>query len=198
MDLGPRLNEIHLQMLAGSRTASRDLFVAALGPLRGFLANRFPSLSADERHDLATDAVVIYVTDPSRCDIAKGSLWTYLCMIANADAIDLLRQSANQRQLLEKKVQTDVEFWASRAKDVFRDENAIDARHLMKMYGNKLVSSEVEAKVLALMLNDEKDTGAFADVLGIDPVAPDTERTVKQAKDRLLVRMKRLRNELGR
>lgn len=197
MDLKGRLNELHDRMLAGSRTASRDLFVTALGPLMGFLASRFPSLSDDDRYDLASDTILIYITNPQGCDSNKSSLWSYLCRIARADAIDLLRKTTNREELLSEKVETDVEFWASRAKDVFRDEDAIDARRIMSLYGHKLATNETEAKVLALILHDEYRTSEFAQALGLDLSAPATEEVVKKAKDRLLLRMKRLRDELS-
>lgn len=195
MDLKARLNEIHDRMLAGSRTAARDLFVEALDPIRAFLARRFRGLSDDERHDLATDAILAYATDPGRCDTSRSSLWSYLCRIAMRDAIDLIRKSRRQSELL-KEVENDVEFWTSRAKDLFRGEDAIDARQIMKLHGGQLVTNEHEAKVLSLILQEEKKTESFAQALGIDPVAPDTEKLVKQAKDRMLLRMKRLRDEL--
>ena len=108
----------------------------------------------------------------------------------------MVRKRETREQLFDKKVESDVEFWAARAKDVFRGEAAIDARHLMAMHGKKLVSNEVEAKVLALILNEEKDTCAFAEALGIDSAGPDTEKTVKQTKDGILARIKRLRDEI--
>jgi DNA-directed RNA polymerase specialized sigma24 family protein len=196
MDLAERLNEIHLRMLDGSRTASRDLFVAALYPLRGFLASHFHTLTEDDLHDLATDAIVFYATAPEQCDITKSSLWTYLCMIARADAIDRARKNANRERLLDKKTETDVEFWAARAKDVFRGEDAVDARHIIRLYGKRLVTNPIEANVLALILNDEKDTAEFAAALGLNPAAADIEKSVKKAKDRMLVRIKRLRHEI--
>jgi hypothetical protein len=196
MDLKNRLNEIHERMLAGSRTASRDLFTVALKPLIGFLAGRFPSLSNDDLYDLASDAIMIYVTRPEACNTGMSSLWSFLCRVAKADAIDLLRKTANREELLSKKTDSDVEFWASRTKDVFRDEGAIDARHIMQLHGYRLVKNEMEARVLALILNDEDRTAAYAEALALDPGAPDVERIVKQAKDRMLLRMKRLRDEL--
>jgi DNA-directed RNA polymerase specialized sigma24 family protein len=135
MDLKDRLNEIHVRMIAGSRTASRDLFGAALSPLRGFLANNFSGLTDDELHDLATDAIIDYVTAPEECDTGKSSLWTYLCMIARADAVDLVKKHTNRERLLDKYLETDVEFWAARAKEVFRGEDALDARHIMTVEG---------------------------------------------------------------
>lgn len=196
MDLKGRLNEIHDRMVAGTRTASRDLYHAALKPLIGFLAGQFPGLSEDDLYDLASDAIMIYVTNPEACDTSKSSLWSYLCRIARADALDLVRKEKNRGELLSEKVETDVEFWASRAKDVFRDEDGIDARHIMILHGHKLVTNQTEARVLALILNEENRTAAFAEALGLDPGASDIERTVKQAKDRMLLRMKRLRDEL--
>ncbi|NIA72049.1 hypothetical protein HBA54_25950 [Pelagibius litoralis] len=196
MDLKERLDTVHQRMCAGSRTASRDLFLAALDPLEGFLARKFPSLSPEDRHDLATDAILIYSAEPAKCDTDKSSLWSYLCRIVNADAIDLLRTRTNRGALLAKNVRTDVEFWASRSKDVFRGEDAIDARHIMKLYGNKLATNDIEVRVLSLILNDEKKTSAFAKALGLDPDAPDIEKIVKQTKDRILLRMRRLRDEL--
>src|SRR5262245_5018694 len=135
MDLKDRLNHIHDRMLAGSRTASRDLFAGALKPLIRFLAGRFPSLSDDDLYDLASNAIMLYVTHPEACETGKTSLWSLPCRIAKADAIDLLRKAAHRQELMSEKVDSDVEFWATRAKDVFRDEEAIDARHIMQLHG---------------------------------------------------------------
>lgn len=195
MDIKGRLNEIHEQILAGSRTASLDLFRQAQGPIQAFLRRRFQRLSEEESYDLATDAILIYVTDPLRCDTAKSSLWSFLCRIAKRDAIDHLRMSRRRGDLL-KEVESDVEFWTSRAKDVFRGEEAIDARQIMKLYQHRLATNKAEARVLALILHEERGTGAYAQALGLDPKAPDVERIVKQAKDRMLLRLKRLRDEL--
>jgi DNA-directed RNA polymerase specialized sigma24 family protein len=196
MDLLAYLNEIHRRMLAGDRVASRDLFLAAGEPLRGFLKKKLPPLSYDDRHDLATDAILSYLANPVACDITRSSLWSYLCRNARADGIDLLRKRRRQHTLLHKKVQTDVEFWAARAKDVFKGEDAIDARHIMGLFGHKLVTNDAEVRVLALLLTEEISTSAYAQALGLDPQTPGIEHTVKQAKDRLLLRMKRLRHDL--
>src|SRR5687767_10704154 len=142
MDLKDRLNEIHRRMIAGSRTASRDVFTVALKPLIGFLAGRFTSFSDDDLYDVASDAIMIYVAHPEACDSGKSSLWSFLCRVAKADGIDLLRKRTNREELLSEKVDTDVEFWATRTKDVFRDEDAIDARHIMQLHGDRLAKNE--------------------------------------------------------
>lgn len=195
MDLTVRLNEIHEQLLAGSRTASRDLFIEAQGPIQAFIKSRFHSLSYEQAYDLATDAILIYLTVPEQCDVQKSSLWSFLCRIAERDAIDLLRQSRRRAELLDE-IKDDVEFWTSRAKDALKGEDAIDARGILKRYGHRLVTNPVEEKILALILSEEKQTAAFAEAMGLDPTAPGAESAVKQAKDRMLLRLKRLRDEL--
>lgn len=196
MDARAHLNEIHARMLAGSRTAAAELFREGLGPIKAFLGSAFSRLSDEDLNDLATDAIVAYAGDPERCDLSKGSLWTYLCNIAKCDAIDLTRKRARRDRLLQEKVETDVEFWASRAKDTFRGDDAIDARKIMRLHGGRLVKNDAEARVLVLMLNDEDRTEAFAEALGIDPKAADTEKIVKRVKDRIDKRLERCRDEL--
>lgn len=190
------LEGVHQRVLDGVPTASRDLFVQASGPLTGFLTNQFPRLTDDERHDLVVDALLEYLRRPDDFDDTKSSLWSYLCLIAKRNAIDLSRRLANRARLLDKKVQSDVEFWASQAKYEQSGEDAIDARRIMELHGGRLARNEPEARVLKLILEDESSTTAFSEALGIDAADPDAERLVKQTKDRLMLRMKRLRDDL--
>lgn len=195
-DLRERLNEIHRAVCEGSPTASRDLFLTALGPIRGFLAPQFRSLSEEDLNDIATDAIVKYLESFEECDLNKGSLWGFLCTIARFDALDLVRKRSNRARLDEENFENDVEFWSTRANYEFEGDQTIDARKIMRKFGRRLVTDETEARFLLLMLQDEKDTDAYAQVLGIEATPEDKERAVKQVKDRMLLRMKRLRNEL--
>ncbi len=194
-DLADQLDDLHQRIIAGSRSASRDLFIAALGPLTAFLAKSHPALRNDEAHDLATDAVVLYLKNPNRCDLGRASLWTYLCMVAGADAVDQFRTEARRRQLLEKAAD-DVADWARRANDVLDVNISIDARRIMELHGHKLASSDSERRLLALILDGEKSTKLFAEALGLEPGAAETDDLVKQAKDRIKLRLKRLRDVL--
>lgn len=196
-DIRDRLNEIHLAVCAGDPMASRDLFLAAMAPLRGFLAPAFTGLTEDELNDIATDAILKYLEGYEQCDLNKGSLWGYLCTIARGDAIDQVRKKGNRQRLEEENFENDVEFWSARANYVFDGDQAIDARKIMRKFGRRLVTNEAEALFLRLMLLDEKDTGAYAAVLGIEAGPDETERAVKQVKDRMMLRMKRLRDELS-
>lgn len=197
-DVRDRLNEIHLAMCAGDPTASRALFLTALKPLRGYLAPKFSGLTEDDFNDLATDAILKYLEGYEQCDLSKGSLWAYLCTIARSDAIDLVRKRGNRERLEKNNFENDVEFWASRANYVFDGDQAIDARKIMRKFGRRLVTDETEALFLRLMLLDERDTDAYAAVLGVEGGTEEKERAVKQVKDRMMLRMKRLRDELSR
>lgn len=193
--LSESLNIIHEQLLAGSRSASRDLFLTALRPLERYLASEMPSLAEDERHDVATDAVLTYLNDPSRCDTSRASLWTYFCMVAKADALDLARKKARRARLIEASGH-DVELWGGGANDVSEAEDAIDARHIIQGHGHRLATNPAEERLLTLLLAGESATERLAEALGLAPGEPDAERLVKQAKDRMALRMRRLRDVL--
>lgn len=194
-DLATRLNEIHAHLITGSRTASRDLFLAALQPIKTHLRKTYKSLNSDEAHDLATDAILAHLNAPSRFDSSRASLWTYLCMVAGRDALDLLRTRTRQQALLQASSE-DVELWGSGPNDREVVDNVIDARRIIKTHGHRLATNEPERQILGLLLEGEKSTDVYATALGLDPRQSTTVGLVKQAKDRLLLRIRRLHDEL--
>jgi RNA polymerase sigma factor (sigma-70 family) len=193
-DLGGRLNDIHQRLLAGSRTASRDLFVEAVGPIKAYLLKTRFTLREEDAHDLATDALLAHLQRPGSFDPAKSSLWTYLCMTASSDATDLLRRQGRERAAVENATHT-VELRPRHSNDGSDIEKSIDAARILAAHGERLATNDPERRVLALILEGERSTDAFANALGLDPGRPETLGLVKQAKDRLLVRLKRLRDE---
>ena len=194
MSLAAELDRIHHRLLAGSRVAARDLFLAALPALKGHLAKTQSTLADETRHDLATDAILIYLEDPTQCNVGASSLWTYLCLIASRNATDAFRAHARHQRLLVESADA-VELWSGRANNVRTTEDAIDARRILAQHGHRLTTNEAESQLLKLLLEGEKSTDAFAAVLGLDPSAADTVALVKQAKDRMRVRLRRLRRD---
>jgi hypothetical protein len=116
-------------------------------------------------------------------------------MAAGTDAIDFLRKRGRQRAGLEAAKQH-VELYVAEANNTLDMENSIDAKRIIQAHGAQLATNEPERRLLALMLEGEKSTEAFAEALGLDPSQAATVTIVKQAKDRLLVRLRRLRDEL--
>lgn len=194
-DLAERLDAVHQRLVGGSRVAARDLFLLALQPLAHFLRKSQPTLRDDEAHDIATDTILAYLSNPARCDLARASLWTYLCMLAGSDAIDMFRTRARRADLLREAAE-DVAEWSSRANHQADVEIAIDSRRILEMHGHKLATNDMERQVLTLILTGERATTAFAQALGLDPAGDETDVLVKQAKDRMRLRMRRLRDEL--
>lgn len=194
-DLAERLDAVHQRLVGGSRVASRDLFLLALQPLAHFIAKSQPTLRDDEAHDIATDAILAYLNNPARCDLGRASLWTYLCMVAGSDAIDMFRTRARRADLLREAAE-DVAEWSSRTNHHADVEIAIDARRILDTHGHKLATNDIERQVLMLILTGEKATAGFAEALGLDPEGGETEVLVKRAKDRMRLRLRRLRDEL--
>lgn len=193
-DLAERLDGVHQRLVGGSRVASRDLFLVALQPLANFVAKSQPTLRDDEAHDIATDAILAYLSNPARCDLGRASLWTYLCMVASSDAIDLFRTRARRAELLRESAE-DVAEWSRRANHVADVDIEIDARRILDMHGHRLATNGAELRVLKLMLTGEKSSSAFAEALGLAPDDREAEGLVKQAKDRMRLRLRRLRDE---
>ncbi|MFN3727924.1 MAG: hypothetical protein ACK4SZ_16655 [Allosphingosinicella sp.] len=179
----------------GAPTASLALFQEALDPLAAVVRRQFPGGGSELAHDIATDAILHYLADPSRCDTARGTLWSFLCGVAARDAIDAARQ-ATGRAKKQGDVQFHVELWGSQTNESEQVELGIDARRIMETHGDKLIRQPADSRLLNLILQGERRTSRFADALGLDPMGSDVEKTVKQAKDRMLLRLKRLRDEL--
>lgn len=194
-DLASTLNDFHQRLLTGSPTATHDLFQLAFGPIKGFLRNKYPTLDDDRIHDIATDSILSYLADTAKFDPVQSSLWSYLCMAANGDALDAIKKQLRQQELLSQGAQ-DVEEWSARANDFSEVEVSIDARAILSAHSNRIAVNQTERDFLALILQGERSTDAYAKALDLDPASTETKGLVKQVKDRLLLRLKRLRDEL--
>lgn len=194
--LAVRLNAIHAKLRDGSRTASRDLFAVTLKPMVGYLRRSVPGLGEDEAHDCAVDAMVAFLENQERFDPGRSSLWTFLCLVAERDAIDKVRQQGNRQRLLEKDGYN-VELWGARSNNEHEDaNNRMDAETIMREHGAAIATDEAERRVLGLILEGERSVAAYALALRLEPDAEDTVEQVKRAKDRINQRLKKVRDEL--
>lgn len=116
-------------------------------------------------------------------------------MAANGDALDAIKKQLRQQELLSQGAQ-DVEEWSARANDFSEVEVSIDARAILSAHSNRIAVNQTERDFLALILQGERSTDAYAKALDLDPASTETKGLVKQVKDRLLLRLKRLRDEL--
>lgn len=191
--LGKRLDEIHARYLGGSRTAPRDLVGEALEPLQRLVRSRVHGLSEEDARDAATDAIMSYLDAPGTFDPARGaSLWTYLGAIALNKARDTARRAATGARAIEK-LHDAIELWHRHANNLADVEVAMDAEQIRPRL-DEVARTEDEQRALALMIEGERSTEAYAAALGLAPDAAETAHTVKKVKDRLKARMKKVRD----
>jgi hypothetical protein len=193
--LGDRLNDIHARILAGSRIASLDLFREAAAPVTGHVMQQVPGVTEDEAHDCAINAIIGHLENTKIFDQAKSSLWTYLCMVAAADGRDAVDKRRNRDRLLEKDG-FNIELWGSHPNKQQEDiENRRDAEKIMRLHGDTIANTDAERRVLALMLEGEREVAPYAEALGLEGAANATAE-VKKVKDRISLRMKKVGDEL--
>jgi DNA-directed RNA polymerase specialized sigma24 family protein len=190
-----RLEKVHERALTGDHAASAEVFMLLQRPIAATLRRRIgPSISWDEAADLATDAIVTYLKAPGRFEPARSGLLGYVIMIAYRDALNFRRD----RQAEQKKHLRAVELSALTGNDSPKDvADAIDAERILRDHGHKIVVDDGDGDVLRLFLDGERDTAAYAAKLGIGHLAEGEQRQiVKQRRDRIEQRLKRLKEDL--
>jgi DNA-directed RNA polymerase specialized sigma24 family protein len=153
-------------------------------------------LDREAAGDLATDAIVEYVTRPERFNPLRSSLFTYLGMIARRDGLNLLRGRAAAAKNFDKLV----ELAVAEGNNTGEQNHApLEAARIMQRHGQDLVTSREEQEVLNLYLAGEKETATYAAALGAAHLGVEEQKVlVKQYRDRLEKRLTRLGRELAK
>lgn len=194
------IERVYRRLVAGEADAPSDLIDLLLVPLIRMFSQKYPSFpDPDAVSDLVTDSLLKFVQEPSRYQPEKRGLWGYLLMDIEGDLRNRLRSLQRKRGA----------------------EVTLDSVALSLLDGNKSVEEAIVEKLTPLMLPDgsdgatflaqlredlderdweavilmaqgERATEAYATVFGITdrPVA-DQRKLVKQAKDRLRLKLKR-------
>jgi hypothetical protein len=90
----------------------------------------------------------------------------------------------------------EIELWqVDTNKDSEEAEWKLDAGRIMRDHGSKIVKTEHERRVLELILDGERSVAAYAEILGLAS-HDGAEDEVKRVKDRITLRMKKVRDEL--
>ncbi|HVV51098.1 MAG TPA: hypothetical protein VHO06_15625 [Polyangia bacterium] len=190
-----RLQHLHEQILAGDVIASSELFGLVHRPLAATVKKRMGGqVGWDEAGDLATDAIVEYLKSPGRFDPGRAGLFGYLVLVAHRDALNLVRDRLTERKNLDRFV----ELRPSDGNDPSgRTRDKIDADRILRDHRADIVKDEGDEEVLKLFLSGESETVVYADCLGIAHL-PESEQTdiVKQRRDRIEKRLRRLREDL--
>jgi hypothetical protein len=90
----------------------------------------------------------------------------------------------------------EIEVWQTNTNNELDEtEWKMDGARVMREHGGKLARTEGERRVLDLMLDGERSVAIYAEALGLDS-SKDIESEVKRVKDRIMSRMRKLRDEL--
>lgn len=199
---------LFVRLRSGDPTAPSDLVVGYLDYLARWLQSRNPGVGAEDCLTAAEDASLALIKNPSSYDPKRGSLLRYLRMSASGDLKNRLRA---ERRHAWRKIDlevalgngwTDVELSPEEGK-YLKDEEADPARKL-ELRQRSLASAEVvstlraslsaeEWEVLQLMLDGERKTRVYAEILGLLGLSnAEQRREVKRVKDRLKKRLERI------
>jgi DNA-directed RNA polymerase specialized sigma24 family protein len=185
------LLELHRRVLAGDPSASSELFSTIHRPVVSVLVRIHSRrlLPPEDAGDLATDALVDYLRHPGKYDPERSSLFSYLCMIAKGDALNLFQARRRER---EKTLRV-VELSHGDRNIADMDTCNLDAETIISRYGAELFDDEHDVQVLKLMLAGEKDTDTYASAIGLGGATQAAKNAaVKQRRDRLEKRLRRL------
>jgi RNA polymerase sigma factor (sigma-70 family) len=175
--------------------AGAEIFKALHKPIAATLRKR-RSIAWDVAVDLATDAIVSYLKTPARFDPNRASLFTYLVMIADRDALNYIRDSATEHKNIRRVVELERSAGNTHSES---PQDRLDAETVMERHRDELVSDPEDERVLRLMLEGEQETAEYARALGIDDRSKaEQRRLVKQRRDRLEKRLLRLREKVER
>lgn len=197
-----RLADVHRRLLAGDPVAPAELAELAIEPLAHDLSLGKRRLR-DETFavDAATDAVLDFAKRPGAYDPSAMAVWSFLCMAA--------RRNLANRLVAERRHTGRVFRFGSvelRARVRNRDaESPLDELAEGEFARKRLADlasgpmeplSTEDLAVLRLVADGERDTERFATVMGVaDRPREEQQKLVKQAKDRLLKRLRRYASE---
>jgi RNA polymerase sigma-70 factor, ECF subfamily len=194
--------EIHERLLSQDPTAPSELAVLYLDTVRSRLGGLYP-VGCDDAliTDAAIDAVLSYVENPAKYDPSKLGLLAYLVMAAKGDLLNALDKEERRTARLEPLVLADEddegrEWSREREELTHRDDYSClrdtpECEPLLLLA--KVIPDLRDREMVELLMNGERRTDAFAEVLGIlDHPRSEQERIVKRHKDRLKKRLLRL------
>lgn len=190
-------HELHRLLLNGDPTAPARIVERHLDRLIERLSARFPNVP-DLVEDAVSQALTAYVMNPQIYNPDLSPLFNFLIMAADRDLRNLL--AAEKRRLKHEVVELDAdvaldepgtEYLADERANPERldlDQDELEARI------QQVLPDPRDQKMLALMVEGERHTEAFAQILGITSLPLAEQRAVvKRHKDRIKQRLRRAR-----
>jgi hypothetical protein len=187
---------IHKRLLVGTdMCVSAELCELFLPLLKRALDSRFPNLYDPHLTEtFAIDSLLRYLSAPEKFNPGKSNLIAYLYIDACGDLLNFLEK---QRKFVE----LHLPFSEPEVKESTKIENVEDTlvEKSVSIADSVIleVTDPVDLELIKLMLQRERNTDSYAEVLGIlDLNKGEKFAEVKKHKDRLKVKLKRLMKKL--
>jgi RNA polymerase sigma-70 factor (ECF subfamily) len=189
----PRLDSsqllgLHHTICDGDRTASEELAELILEPLVDTISRRFPHSDEQTIWDGVVDAFLDYCAHAHQFDEGCGvPLDRFLRLASRRNVMNLLRGEARRRareEIAHSNVSAAVELDPT-VGNILQEE---ETRALQRQQEGMMqrLSDPRDKQILALRLQGERHTEAFAEILGIAHLPIEAQRhEVKRAKDRI-------------
>lgn len=194
------IERVYRRLLTGEPDAPSDLIALLLEPLIAALCRAYPTFpDPDLVSDVVTDSLLTFVQEPQRYQVAKRNLWGYLRMDTQGDLLNLwksLQRRSAQEIALDVALRlpdgnSDVEEAVVRRLTPVALPDGTDAATVIAQLRAD-IADDRDWHVVLLMVEGERATATFAAALGItDRSTAEQRKLVKQAKDRLRLRLKR-------
>lgn len=196
-----RVRDLHGRLVAGDRVAPAELFGMVVPELARRLSDRWQSLrGTDAVHDAAVEVFVGYLKAPERYDPERSTLVGWLQFQAQGDLTNDYRSprlSFDQRRVAVAGLDLVEELARTRKSahvtvDAYPSDEETGRLRLVLA----VVDDPIDRALLGLIIDGDRSTAAAAAVLGIDHLPEaDQVRVVKQHKDRIKVKVRRLLKE---
>jgi len=196
-----QINVLYLRLIAGEPDASSDLIELLLDPLTAARHRKFPGLPDPNLVvDKVIDTLFRFVQQPDRFQPERGDLRGYLYMDALGDIRNAWQKERRRviREIPFDPVAHDMPDGNSDIEDTILRKLAPaglpDGRDAAAIISQLRadISDARDWDVVTLMALGERSTSSYASVLQITGLPLDEQRRiVKQAKDRLRLRLKR-------
>ena len=151
-----QLEDIHTRIVAGDPAASSDLFSFVHRALSLAMFRKFRAIGFEAAHDFATDAIVSYLQAPDRFSPERGSLFSWLCMIAKGDVLNHITSQAALKKNFSRFVELEA---AERNVIEHGGDRSLEARRILERHISEIADDEADLKLLMLILQGERHPG---------------------------------------
>ncbi len=190
---------LHQRLIERDPTAPDDFADAFLEPLTAWLTEHNGATHPDLVSEAAEEAILAVIRNPASYRPQGSPLESYLRMSAQADLRNLLRRETTRRGRHERweavELSDDDGKYMGKEDDpslglMIEEELAMLPEGVPESVREGL--TEIEARVLQLMLRGEKNTAVYAAACEIEDLPPEEQRRfVYRIKNRLKKRIER-------